>query len=74
MTLINKIARVTVDLFAEDGWLALAVLAVVALTAAAAALAPETPLLAGALLVFGYVAALARSVLKPDARTMRVMK
>jgi len=63
MILLRELA----GLFVDDGALALAILAVVGLAGMAAVLMPNTPLAAGAVLLFGCLAALVSS----DARTDR---
>jgi len=55
--------RNLVALFVDDGWLAAATLAVVAITGAVRFMLPIYPLLAGAILVIGCLGALIRSVL-----------
>lgn len=57
MILLRELAR----LFVDDGALALAILAVVSLAGMAAALMPNTPLVTGAVLLFGCLAALVSS-------------
>jgi hypothetical protein len=64
MKIALAMGREILGLFIDDGALALAILAIVGLAAAAAALAPETPLLAGAALLGGCLGALALNVLR----------
>ena len=60
--------RELAGLFVDDGALALAILAVVGLAGMAAVLMPNTPLAAGAVLLFGCLAALVSSVARTDRR------
>jgi hypothetical protein len=64
MILLRELA----GLFVDDGALALAILAVVGLSGAAAMLMPEVPLAAGAILLFGCLAALVSSVARSGRR------
>ncbi|MCK1634830.1 hypothetical protein [Bradyrhizobium sp. 162] len=57
MILLRELA----GLFVDDGALALATLAVVSLAGTLAVLMPDTPLAAGAVLLFGCLAALVSS-------------
>ncbi|MET4447609.1 hypothetical protein ABIB75_005910 [Bradyrhizobium sp. GM2.2] len=57
MILLRELA----GLFVDDGALALAILAVVSLAGTLAVLMPDTPLAAGAVLLFGCLAALVSS-------------
>ncbi|MCK1594655.1 hypothetical protein [Bradyrhizobium sp. 164] len=57
MILLRQLA----GLFVDNGSLALAILAVVSLAGMAAVLMPDTPLAAGAVLLFGCLAALVSS-------------
>lgn len=57
MILLRELA----GLFVDDGALALAFLAVVSLAGTLAVLMPDTPLAAGAVLLFGCLAALVSS-------------
>jgi uncharacterized membrane protein YdjX (TVP38/TMEM64 family) len=54
--------------FVDDGALALAIIAVVVLAAIVAMLIPDVPLAAGAILLFGCIAALLVSVARADQR------
>ena len=58
--------RELAGLFVDDGALALAILAVVGLAGMAAVLMPNAPLAAGAVLLFGCLAALVSSVARTD--------
>ena len=64
MTLLSSIVRELAGLFVDDQFLALAIIAVVALAAAAARWLLAPPLLTGALLLAGCVAVLTYSVLQ----------
>ncbi len=55
-------------LFVDDGWLALAILAVVALAAICAALSPNLPLLPGVVLLLGCLGVLLANVLRAARR------
>lgn len=57
MILLRELA----GLFVDDGALAFAILAVVSLAGTLAVLMPDTPLAAGAVLLFGCLAALVSS-------------
>lgn len=65
-TLLNVIHELT-GLFIDDGWLALSVSFVVALSAIIVALAPDVPVLAGIALLVGCLGALLANVI--SART-----
>jgi small-conductance mechanosensitive channel len=60
MTVLRQLA----GLFVEDGWLALAILGIVALAAVLALLMPRLPLAAGALLLFGCLGVLLVNVVR----------
>ncbi len=62
MILLRELA----GLFVDDGALALAILAVVGLAGMAAVLMPNAQLAAGAVLLFGCLAALVSSVARTD--------
>ncbi|MGY4474549.1 hypothetical protein [Bradyrhizobium sp. USDA 3364] len=64
MILLRELAR----LFVDDGALALAILAVVGLSGMVAVLMPNVPLAAGAVLLFGCLAALVSSVARSGRR------
>ena len=59
---MNSLLRELAGLFVDDGALALAIIAVVVLAGMAAMLIPQVPLAAGAILLFGCLAALVSSV------------
>ena len=63
-TLLRELA----GLFVDDGALALAIIAVVVVAAIVAMLIPEVPLAAGAILLFGCLAALLVSVARAGRR------
>jgi uncharacterized membrane protein YdjX (TVP38/TMEM64 family) len=63
-TLLRELA----GLFVDDGALALSIIAVVVVAAIVAMLIPEVPLAAGAILLFGCLAALLVSVARAGQR------
>jgi hypothetical protein len=68
MSALAAILRELAGLFVDDGLLALAILAVVALAGVCAALAPGAPLLVGAVLAFGCLGVLLANVLATTRR------
>jgi hypothetical protein len=58
MTMLANVLRELAGLFVDDGALALAIVAIVALAGIAAALMPSVPLAAGAILLFGCLGVL----------------
>jgi hypothetical protein len=68
MTLIANAIRQIVKLFVDDGWLALAIIVVVAIVALLARLVPDLSLAAGAILLFGCLGILLANVLVSAAR------
>jgi len=68
MSALIALLRELVGLFVDDGALALAILAVVAFAGICAALAPNAPLFAGAVLMFGCLAVLLTNVLTAARR------
>jgi hypothetical protein len=66
MTVLTNALRELAGLFIDDGALALVIIAVVVLTGVVAALLPEVPLVAGAILLFGCLAALLSSVARAN--------
>jgi uncharacterized membrane protein YccC len=58
------ILRQFAGLFVEDGWLAVAILCVVALAAIVALLMPRLSLAAGAILLFGCLGVLVANVMR----------
>jgi uncharacterized membrane protein YdjX (TVP38/TMEM64 family) len=68
MTVLTNTLRELAGLFVDDGALALAIIAVVVLAGMAATLIPDAPLAAGAILLFGCLAALLSSVARAARR------
>ena len=68
MTALTNVLRELVGLFVDDGALALTIIAIVVLAGMVAMLMPEVPLAAGAILLFGCLAALLSSVARADRR------
>lgn len=68
MTTLNAILRELIGLFVDDGFLALAIVAVVIAAGIAAAVIPTTNWAAGCILVFGCLAVLATSALMAGRR------
>ena len=68
MSALSAVLRELIGLFVDDGALALAILAIVALAGICAALTPNAPLLAGAVLLFGCLAVLIANVLRATRR------
>jgi uncharacterized membrane protein YdjX (TVP38/TMEM64 family) len=66
MTMLTNALRELAGLFVDDGALALTIIAVVVLAAIVAMLIPEVPLVAGAILLFGSLAALLWSVARAN--------
>jgi hypothetical protein len=66
MTVLSNALRELAGLFVDDGALALAIIAVVAVTGVVATLLPEVPLLAGGILLSGCLAALLSSVARAN--------
>ena len=62
MTALANALRVVVELFVDDGALAIAIVAVVTLSAGLVALLPGQPLVAGIMLLGGCLAVLAANV------------
>ena len=65
---MTSLLRELAGLFVDDGALALAIIAVVVLAGMAATLIPQLPLAAGAILLFGCLAALVSSVAETSRR------
>jgi uncharacterized membrane protein YccC len=57
-----SVFRELAGLFVEDGWLALAILAVIVFAAIFSTLMPDFPLVAGAILLFGCLGVLLANV------------
>ena len=68
MTALTNVLRELAGLFVDDGALALTIIAIVVLAGMVAMLMPEVPLAAGAILLFGCLAALLSSVARADRR------
>jgi hypothetical protein len=68
MTAFANALRVLVKLFVDDGALAIAILAIVMLSAGLAALLPDHPLFAGIMLLGGCIAVLAANVMQAAQR------
>ncbi len=64
MSALISLLRQLAGLFVDDGWLAVAILCVVALAAFFAVLTPGLPLVAGGILLFGCLAALLANVVR----------
>ncbi len=64
MSAVIRVLRQVAGLFVEDGWLALAILGVVALAAVLALLMPRLSPAAGALLLFGCLGVLVANVMR----------
>ena len=68
MTALTIVLRELAGLFIDDGALALAIVAVVLVAGMVAMLIPDVPLVAGAVLLFGCLAALLSSVARAARR------
>jgi hypothetical protein len=68
MTILANALRELVGLFVDDGALALAIIAIVALAGIMAMLMPSVPLAAGAVLLFGCLAVLLASAARGGRR------
>jgi hypothetical protein len=68
MTMLAGLCREIAGLFVDDGWLAAAILGIVALAAAVTVLAPDAPLAAGAMLLFGCLGVLLANVVRAAQR------
>ncbi len=64
MSAVIRVLRQVAGLFVEDGWLALAILGIVALAAVLALLMPRLSPAAGALLLFGCLGVLVANVMR----------
>jgi hypothetical protein len=71
MTMISEIVRGLVGLFIDDEFLAVAILAVVAATAALIFILGAAPLVAGAFLLVGNIAVLVAGALRTANRRQR---
>ena len=68
MKAVVSVFRELAGLFIDDGWLALAILAVIALAGIFSILMPDTPLAAGAILLFGCLGVLLANVARAAQR------
>ena len=68
MTALSNVLRELAGLFVDDGALALTIIAIVVLAGMVAMLMPKVPLAAGAILLFGCLAALLSSIARADRR------
>jgi hypothetical protein len=62
MSALISLLRQLAGLFVDDGWLAVAILCIVALAALFAVLMPGLPLVAGAILLFGCLIVLVTNI------------
>ena len=68
MTALANMLRELAGLFVDDGALALAIIAIVALAGIVAMLIPDVPLAAGAILLFGCLGVLLSNVARSGLR------
>ena len=68
MNMLRAVFRELVGLFADDGWLALQIAAVVVLAAITARLISSVPLVAGAILLLGCLGVLLANVVRAGRR------
>ncbi len=68
MTALANMLRELAGLFVDDGALALAIIAIVALAGIVAMLIPDVPLAAGAILLFGCLGVLLSNVARAGQR------
>jgi hypothetical protein len=68
MNTLGAVFRELIGLFVDDGLLALEIVAVVVLAAISAALVPNVPSVAGAILLFGCLGALLANVTRAARR------
>ena len=68
MKVVASAFRELAGLFVDDGWLALAILAVIAFAGTFSTLLPGIPLAAGAILLFGCLGVLLANVAKAAQR------
>jgi hypothetical protein len=68
MTALATVFTEVVGLFVDDGWLALSIIGVVALTALVAVLAPHAPIAAGVVLLGGCLGVLFVNVIRARRR------
>src|SRR5258707_4453814 len=70
MTVLTNALRELAGLFVDDGALALMIIAVAVLTGVVATLLPEVPLVAGGILLLGFLTALLSSVARANRRSL----
>jgi hypothetical protein len=68
MILLGSVLREIAGLFVDDGALALAIIAIVAVAGIAATLMPAVPLAAGAILLFGCLGVLFSNAVRSGRR------
>jgi len=68
MTALKAVVREVAGLFVEDGALALAIIAIVILAGVFARLLPDSPSVAGGILLFGCLGALGANVARAARR------
>jgi hypothetical protein len=68
MSMLSSVLRELASLFVDDGALALAIVAIVAAAGIMAALLPDVPLAAGAILLFGCLGVLLANTLSAGRR------
>jgi hypothetical protein len=68
MTMLGSVLREIAGLFVDDGALALAIIAIVAIAGVAATLMPDVPLAAGAILLFGCLGVLFSNAVRAGRR------
>jgi hypothetical protein len=68
MMMLGSVLREIAGLFVDDGALALAIIAIVALAGVAATLMPDVPLAAGAILLFGCLGVLFLNAVRAGRR------
>jgi hypothetical protein len=68
MMTLGSVLREIAGLFVDDGALALAIIAIVALAGIAATLMPDVPLAAGAILLFGCLGVLFSNAVRTGRR------
>jgi hypothetical protein len=68
MRMLGSVLREIAGLFVDDGALALAIIAIVAIAGMAATLMPDVPLAAGAILLFGCLGVLFSNAVRAGRR------
>jgi hypothetical protein len=68
MRMLGSVLREIAGLFVDDGALALAIIAIVAIAGMAATLMPDVPLAAGAILLFGCLGVLFSNAVRSGRR------